>query len=188
MTLSPLGRIKRPVLIPFVATVSLIAFTVFLAGCGGGAEETAEPLTPVPVSSPEPTEDVETAAPTPVPTEAPEDEKEDEETGSGETGMSELLYRLSADRVEDPGNAIARAALAEIAESGDPIYIAALTDLIQVPLTRNELLFNFEEVLPVMQQLSGQSFEYEGKAWVEWQAQQPDLAYPKVISPGRWTY
>ena len=48
-----------------------------------------------------------------------------------------------------------------------------------MPLTRNELLFNAEQVIPVMQQLSGQTFEYDGKAWVEWLAQQPDLELPE---------
>ena len=36
-----------------------------------------------------------------------------------------------------------------------------------------------EQVIPVMQRLSGQGIEYDGKAWVEWVAQQPDLDLPE---------
>ena len=57
--------------------------------------------------------------------------------------------------------------------------MVGLSDILQVPLTRDELLFNANQVLPVMQQLSGQGIEYDGKAWVEWVAQQPDLRLPE---------
>ena len=91
----------------------------------------------------------------------------------------EVLYRITRNRVTDPGNADAVAAIREIGESGDGEFVVGLADIIQTPLTRNELLFNVEQVIPVMQRLSGQGIEYDGKAWVEWVAQQPDLELPE---------
>ena len=172
-------RIRKPMVVYVGAAVVLLALLGVIAGCGGGGEG-EEPtavveLTPVPVSSPGATEAPSTETPTPVLSEpAPTLQAE-----TGESGMADLLYRLSQDRISNPGNITALTALREIAASGDPTYIAALTDLIQVPLTRNELLYNVEQVIPVMQQLSGQSIEYDGKAWVEWLAQQPDLQVPE---------
>ena len=159
--------------------VVLLALLGVIAGCGSGGEgEEPTPvveLTPVPVSSPGATEAPSTETPTPVPSEpSPTVQSE-----TGENGMVDLLHRFSHDRLSNPGNLTAQTALREIADSGDPAFVAALTDFIQVPLTRNELLFNVEQVIPVMQQLSGQSIEYDGKAWVEWLAQQPDLHLPE---------
>ena len=94
--------------------------------------------------------------------------------GEGDSKV-ELLYRITRNRVSDPGNEDAVAAIREIGESGDGEFVVGLADIIQTPLTRNELLFNVEQVIPVMQRLSGQGIEYDGKAWVEWVAQQPGL-------------
>lgn len=91
----------------------------------------------------------------------------------------ELLYRITRNRTADPGNQDAAAALGEIGDSRDPAFVVGLTDLIQTPLTRDELLFNLEQVIPVMQELSGQDIEYDGKSWVEWVARQPDLGAPE---------
>ena len=174
-----LRRIRKPMAVSIGSAVVLLALLGVIAGCEGGGEG-EEPtavveLTPVPVSSPGATEAPSTETPTPVLSEpAPTLQAE-----TGESGMADLLYRLSQGRISNPGNITALTALREIAASGDWTYIAALTDLIQVPLTRNELLYNVEQVIPVMQQLSGQSFEYDGKAWVEWLAQQPDLQLPE---------
>ena len=174
-----LSRIRKPIFLAVGVAVVLLASLGVIAGCGGGGED-EEPtpvveLTPVAVSSPGATEAPSTEMQTPVPSEP--DPTVQAETG--ESGMVDLLHRLSQDRLSNPGNLTAQTALREIADSGDTALVAALTDLIQVPLTRNELLFNAEQVIPVMQQLSGQSFEYDGKAWVEWLAQQPDLELPE---------
>ena len=161
-----------------VALVMLVSLGV-IAGCGGGREDEEETpvieLTPVAVSSPGATESPSTKRAKIGFSEL--DPTVQAETGDG--GMVDLLHRLSQDRLINPGNITALTALREIADSGDTALVAALTDLIQVPLTRNELLFNAEQVIPVMQQLSGQTFEYDGKAWVEWLAQQPDLELPE---------
>ena len=159
--------------------VVLLVLLGVIVGCGSGGEE-EEPtavveLTPVLVSSPGATEAPSTEMQTPVPSEP--DPTVQAETG--ESGKLDLLHRFSQDRLSNPGNLTAQTALREIADSGDPAFVAALTDFIQVPLTRDELLFNVEQVIPVMQQLSGQSIEYDGKAWVEWLAQQPDLELPE---------
>ena len=147
--------------------VSVLAGALLLAAACGSAPDTPSP-SPTPtvggVASPTP----ETPAPTP---EAPTVKAPDYR-------VIELLYRITQARATDPGNDDAVAALAEIAESGDPIFLAPLTDLIQVPLTRDEFAFNIEHVIPVMQQLSGQGFEYDGRVWVEWLAGQPDPGLP----------
>ena len=160
--------------------VSIISvFT--LVGCGGGegAESTAvgEP-TAVPVSSPE---SMGTAAATAISTAVFEAEEPEPATGAEGEGDSkvELLYRITRNRVTDPGNEDAVAAIREIGESGDGEFVVGLADIIQTPLTRDELLFNVEQVIPVMQRLSGQGIEYDGKAWVEWVAQQPGLDLPE---------
>ena len=174
-----LSRIRKPIFLAVGVAVFLLASLGVIAGCGGGGED-EEPtpvveLTPVAVSSPGATEAPSTEMQTPVPSEP--DPTVSAETG--ESGMVDLLHRLSQNRLSNPGNITAQTALREIADSGDTALVAVLTDLIQVPLTRNELLFNAEQVIPVMQQLSGQTFEYDGKAWVEWLAQQPDLELPE---------
>ena len=174
-----LRRIRKAMVLAIGAAVVMLALLGVIAGCGSGGEgEEPTPvvdLTPVAVSSPGATESPSTETPTSVPSEP--DPTVQAETG--ESGKLDLLHRLSQDRLSNPGNLTAQAALREIADSGDPAFVAALTDFIQVPLTRNELLFNVEQVIPVMQQLSGQSIEYDGKAWVEWLAQQPDLELPE---------
>ena len=174
-----LRSIRKAMVLAVGAAVVLLALLGVVVGCGSGGEgEEATPvveLTPVPVSSPGATESPSTETPTSVPSEP--DSTVQAETG--ESGTVDLLHRLSQDRLSNPGNLTAQTALREIADSGDPTFVAALTDFIQVPLTRNELLFNVEQVIPVMQQLSGQSIEYDGKAWVEWLAQQPDLELPE---------
>ena len=174
-----LRSIRKAMVLAIGVAVVLLALLGVIAGCGSGGEG-EEPtlvveLTPVPVSSPGATEAPSTETPTPVPSELSSTRQPE----TSESGTADLLYRLSQDRVSDPGNITAQTALREIADSGDPAFVAALTDFIQVPLTRNELLFNVEQVIPVMQQLSGQSIEYDGKAWVEWLAQQPDLELPE---------
>lgn len=181
MILSLLRRFRKPTVLLAVSTISLICLAALLVGCRGGDE--AEPtevgeLTPVSVSSPEATEPAATsAAPTPA---ASEDEPEPAaETEAERNNKVELLYRITRNRVGEPGNEDAVAAVREIGESGDASFVVGLNDIIQVPLTRDELLFNANVVLPVMQQLSGQDIEYEGKAWVEWVAQQPDLRLPE---------
>ncbi len=133
--------------------------------------------TAVVVSSPE---SMGTAAATAVST-AVVEEPEPTTTGAEGEGDSkvELLYRITRNRVSDPGNEEAVAAIREIGESGDRGFVVGLADIIQTPLTRDELLFNVEQVIPVMQRLSGQGIEYDGKAWVEWVAQQPDLNLPE---------
>ena len=133
--------------------------------------------TPVSAASPESTEPAAlsgTTTPTATVNE-PEPTSETEEEGDSKV---ELLYRITRNRAEDPGNPDAAAAIREIADSGDPAFVVGLSDIIQAPLTRDELLFNVEQVIPVMQQLSRQEIEYDGKAWVEWVAQQPDLRLP----------
>ena len=174
-----LRSIRKAMVLAVGAAVVLLALLGVVVGCGSGGEgEEPTPvveLTPVPVSSPGATESPSTETPTSVPSEP--DSTVQAETG--ESGTVDLLHRLSLDRLSNPGNLTAQTALREIADSGDPTFVAALTDFIQVPLTRNELLFNVEQVIPVMQQLSGQSIEYDGKAWVEWLAQQPDLELPE---------
>ena len=174
-----LRRIRKPMVLAVGAAVVLLALLGVVVGCGSGGEgEDPTPvveLTPVAVSSPGATEATSTETPTSVPSEP--DPTVQAETG--ESGKLDLLHRLSQDRLSNPGNLTAQTALREIADSGDPAFVAALTDFIQVPLTRNELLFNVEQVIPIMQQLSGQSIEYDGKAWVEWLAQQPDLQLPE---------
>ena len=174
-----LRSIRKAMVLAVGAAVVLLALLGVVVGCGSGGEgEEPTPvveLTPVPVSSPGATESPSTETPTSVPSEP--DSTVQAETG--ESGTVDLLHRLSQDRLSNPGNLTAQTALREIADSGDPTFVAALTDFIQVPLTRNELLFNVEQVIPVMQQLSGQSIEYDGKAWVEWLAQQPDLELPE---------
>ena len=154
----------------------MLALLGVIAGCGGEEGETPSPigeLTPVPrleateaPASPTPTPILEQPSPTA------------QRVAEGRHYV-DLLYRLTRDRATDPGNSDALTALVKISESGDRVYIAPLTDVLQVPLTRDELRFNFEQVLPVMQHLSGQGFEYDGKAWVEWLAQQPDLRLPE---------
>ena len=174
-----LRRIRKAMVLAIVTAVVLLALLGVIVGCGSGGEgEEPTPvveLTPVLVSSPGATEAPSTETQTPVPSEP--DPTVQEETD--ESGKPDLLHRFSHDRLSNPGNLTAQTALREIADSGDPAFVAALTDFIQVPLTRNELLFNVEQVIPVMQQLSGQSIEYDGKAWVEWLAQQPDLELPE---------
>ena len=170
-----LRRIRKPMAVSIGSAVVLLALLGVIAGCEGGGEG-EEPtavveLTPVPVSSPGATEAPSTEMPTPVPSELSSTRQPE----TSESGTVDVLHRFSHDRLSNPGNLTAQTALREIADSGDPAFVAALTDFIQVPLTRNELLFNVEQVIPVMQQLSGQSIEYDGKAWVEWLAQQPDL-------------
>ncbi len=170
---------RKGMVLAIVTAVVLLALLGVIVGCGSGGEgEEPTPvveLTPVLVSSPGATEAPSTETQTPVPSEP--DPTVQEETD--ESGKPDLLHRFSHDRLSNPGNLTAQTALREIADSGDPAFVAALTDFIQVPLTRNELLFNVEQVIPVMQQLSGQSIEYDGKAWVEWLAQQPDLQLPE---------
>ena len=102
-----------------VAVVMLASLGV-IAGCGGGGEdEEATPvveLTPVAVSSPGATEASSTETATPAISEP--DPTVQAETN--ESGAVDLLYRLSQDRVSDPGNITAQTALREIADSGDP--------------------------------------------------------------------
>ncbi len=174
-----LHRFRKQMVLSVGAALVLVAILGVIAGCGGGEGE-EEPtavveLTPVSVSSPEATEAAAVETPTPMSSEPTATVQAE----SGEGGMVDLLYRLSEDRLSNPGNITALTALREIAASGDATYVAALTDLIQVPLTRNELVYNLEQVVPVLQQLSGESFEYDGKAWVEWQARQPDQRLPE---------
>ncbi len=136
-------------------------------------------LTPVSVSSPVSTEPAATSATSTPAAEAEESETETETVSEGEgDGKVELLYRITRNRQAMPGNQDAVAAVREIGESADVSFVVGLTDIIQVPLTRDELLFNANVVIPAMQQLSGQDFEYEGKEWVEWIARQPDLKLP----------
>lgn len=182
LILSPLRRFRKSVNLLAVSAILLLTLGMLLAGCGGGDE--AEPtavgeLTPVSVSSPVSTEPAATsAASTPV-AEAEEGETETKAEGEDEGDSKvELLYRITRNRQGIPGNQDAVAAVREIGESGDVSFVVGLTDIIQVPLTRDELLFNANVVIPAMQQLSGQDFEYEGKEWVEWIAQQPNLKLP----------
>ena len=174
-----LRSIRKAMVLAIGVAVVLLALLGVIAGCGSGGEgEEPTPvveLTPVPVSSPGATEAPSTEMPTPVPSELSSTRQPE----TSESGTVDVLHRFSHDRLSNPGNLTAQTALREIADLGDPAFVAALTDFIQVPLTRNELLFNVEQVIPVMQQLSGQSIEYDGKAWVEWLAQQPDLELPE---------
>ena len=174
-----LRSIRKAMVLVIGAAVVMLALLGVIAGCGsGGEDEEATPvveLTPVPVSSPGATEAPSTESPTLVPSEVSSTRQPE----TSESGTVDVLHRFSHDRLSNPGNLTAQTALREIADSGDPAFVAALTDFIQVPLTRDELLFNVEQVIPVMQQLSGQSIEYDGKAWVEWLAQQPDLELPE---------
>lgn len=181
LTFSPLRGFRRVINPAVVSTILLLAFGVFLVGCGGGDE--AEPTdvgepTPVSESSPESTEPAATSAiSTPVPAlDEPEPAAESEDEVDDKV---QLLYRITRNRVGEPGSGDAVAAAREIGESGDLSFVVGLSDLIQVPLTRDELLFNANVILPVMQQLSGQDLAYDGKAWVEWVAKQPDLMLPE---------
>ena len=181
LTFSPLRRFQKTTKFLVVSVISLICLAVLLVGCGGGdeAEPTAtEELSSVSVSSPESTEPTATSGiSTPAPT-VDETEAAAETEGEGDSKV-ELLYRITRNRIGEPGNAEAVAAIREIGESGDPAFVVGLSDIIQVPLTRDELLFNAEQVIPTMQMLSGQEIAYDGKSWVEWVAQQPDLRLPE---------
>lgn len=180
MTVRPLRRLRRPGVSLVVSIVSLLALIAFAVGCGDGEEVgptgAGEP-SPVSVSSPESTEPAATQTASTPATTADEPEPGAETEGE-EDDRVELLYRITRNRAADPGNQEALAALREIGDSGDATFVVGLIDLIQVPLTRNELLFNVEQVIPVMQRLSGQEIEYDGKLWVEWVAVQPDLGLP----------
>jgi hypothetical protein len=45
-------------------------------------------------------------------------------------------------------------------------------------------LFNDSVVIPVLEKITGQSFGYDGKAWVEWLVGQPDIMSPDAYL--RW--
>ena len=177
---SPLRRFRKSVNVLVVSAMLLLTLAVILVGCGGGDEaeptEVGEP-TPASVSSPESTEPA-VASTTSTPAAELDEPEPATEAEDEDGGKVELLYRITRNRIGEPGNEDAVAAVRAIGESGDASFVVGLNDIIQVPLTRDELLFNANVVLPVMQQLSGQDIEYEGKAWVEWVAQQPDLKLP----------
>ena len=183
LILSLYGRFRRPINLLVVSTISLLVLGVFLVGCGGG--DKVEPtevreLTPVSVSSPESTEPAATSVISTPAAEGDESEPEPETEGESEGDSKvKLLYRITRNRAGEPGNQDAVAAIREIGESGDRAFMVGLSDIIQVPLTRDELLFNANQVIPVMQELSGQDIEYDGKAWVEWVAEQSDLRPPE---------
>ena len=104
MIFNRLRRIRKPLFLAIGVAVVLMASLGVIAGCGGGGEdEEATPvveLTPVPVSSPGATEAPSAETPTPVLSEPDPTVQAD----ADESGMVDLLHRLSQDRISNPGN------------------------------------------------------------------------------------
>ena len=157
----------------------LLALVIVLVSvgvaCGGGQgpEQTAEATGPQPTLPSTPTPRVpSTGSPEAVETEAID------EGGLSQDEIEALMYRMISDRKEFSDTSERLLVLGAIEASNDLSFVPVLVELIQVPLTRDELLFNDSVVIPVLEKITGQSFGYDGKAWVEWLVGQPDIMLP----------
>jgi len=101
-----------------------------------------------------------------------------------EEAKEALMYRLiqGRDRPRDPNDLIL--GFGEIEASGDLSFVPVLIELIQVPLSREEYIFNDSIVVPVLEGMTGQRIGYDAKAWVEWLVRQPNIKPPDVYL--RW--
>ncbi|MCH7996278.1 MAG: DUF3179 domain-containing protein [Chloroflexi bacterium] len=150
----------------FLLLVLVIVLVSVGVACGGGQG-------PQPTLPPTPTPPVlSTGSPKAGETEATD------EGGLSQDEIEALMYRLIYCRKEFSDTSGQLIALGAIEASNDLSFVPVLVELIQVPLTRDELLFNDSEVIPVLERITGQSFGYDGKAWVEWLVGQPDIMLP----------
>ncbi len=165
----------------FLLLVLLIVLASVGIACGGGQGFGPS----APANEPQPTQPPSsTLPPTPTPPmpstgspEAGETEAPDE-GGLSQDEIEALMYRLINGRREFSDTSGQLIVLGVIEASEDLSFVPVLAELIQVPLTREELAFNDSVVIPVLEKITGQTFGYDGKAWVEWLVGQPDIVPP----------
>ena len=165
-------------------SVLLLAFAVLLAAACGSATETKD-------DSPVSPEATATAAPTPTLTSAPEvkdtatpDTSPIETTVTSPTSlegrkslMDQLLHGTATPGHSNVEEAIS--AVQQVLASGDSSFVPVLHELLALPLTRVGLSFNRDFVLPALEELTGQSFGYDIRAWTEWLGRQDDITVPE---------
>ncbi|MFQ5875023.1 MAG: hypothetical protein ACE5JL_14680, partial [Dehalococcoidia bacterium] len=178
-------RWKHSIAIP-VALAMLAIATALGAACGSDGTEPAGPLeTPTSEAggpgvqmtpTPSPAQEAPDSS-SPELSDAPDVTQPETPTppSATEPGQLDLLLTLLQGGTTSGNLGLAFSAVSEIQASGDRTFVPALIDYLRVPVSRQQVQFNAQVVVPALEAMTGESFGYDLKAWGEWLGRQPDI-------------